>query len=130
MRIPLFVVLSSVTLAACATQGPGWTHGQPLPDGTGIAVYDCRPLVGDDAGTALIKSHNRFLKSHYKGIRAGDTKRAQLVAQRKAGKVFTPEEVTEFNEMVADIKAKASAETAALGCQFKGLLSPGSVARN
>lgn len=117
-----FFALAS--LGACM-QGPGWTHGQPLPDGSGAIVYDCRPLEGEAATAALHKSHSLYVSKYHKQNMAYQRKLEQL--QKQGG--LTQEQIVEVNEETYARKAAVRDATAALGCEMKGQLAEGSRVR-
>ncbi|MBI1492971.1 hypothetical protein [Halocynthiibacter styelae] len=111
-------------MSACI-QGPGWDRALPLSDGTGTLVYDCRPLDGDAATNALQAVHRLMERTYYARVRAFDEESQRLY---EAGNL-TQEQIAERNAQIYQLKDQVARETAALGCEFKGILAPGSVAR-
>jgi len=105
-------------VAACGS-GPGWNQAQPLSDGSGALVYDCGQLEGEAALTALQAAHRLMERTYYPRMKAGDEENARL---RQAGNL-TQEQIRERNAQIYAFRDQVSRETAALGCEFKGMLA-------
>ena len=124
MRIVLAVSALGLLVAGC-TGGPGWTHGKLLSDGeTGIA-YHCGDLKGDEAEAALEKSHRLFETRYAARSFAQQVK----VEQAQADGNYTQEQVIALNKETNALSAEVKAATVAQGCQFIGVLDPGSASR-
>lgn len=121
MKIKILIVMASTAmLAACGGGGgaPNFTHAKPLPDASGVATYNCGALESDDAASALTKSHSVFVRKHYSKLVAQNSYIDEL---RESG-TATQEQIAAVNATTRNLQAEVKAETAALGCEFKGIL--------